>query len=247
MSESIGLPAILPGARIRPRERSAFVSSSDIRLATTLFILNAVALLATFFIFRFGFRPADPWNTTTGVAQAVLLFDTLIVVWRYTIAAENQVAVMHVQRSDSNKPIAITVTDALAAPLWHVRNVGPGVAVNAFVVVPMGPFPANVRQVGIMGANDNLPMPHAAFTMTNDPAGPPSDHLVVAETLFSRTGQQWVVTLNVIHQDTIFHRVAEFDIPRQPMPLAAFLRSYQPTLDRQLQNFSTELHQQVGN
>ena len=176
---------------------------------------------------------ADLWNAQALLWQGLLLFDTLVVVGIYTLATWRLVEASVVERSDRYKPLVVTVTD-----LGHyaVRNIGPGPALNVYVVVPVGPYDPNVHRVGALGAGGHVIPPPQYFALQ----GAPVNHIVITEALRSRTWQ-WSASLNVVTPHGVAVRFADFVPERGHLTFDQFRARYFQTLHDQLQMFAAEI------
>jgi len=144
------------------------------------------------------------WVAYLALAQSMLLFDTLVIVVVYTAAAWRQVEVLQVQRSDQNKPLVLTQGSDSD---FTVRNIGPGAAVNVYVVALYGydPDQTEAKLIGALGAGGEVRPPGSYFGTPS-----PWHHIVISEALHSRT-QQWQASLNVVGEDgRVVVRFADF-------------------------------------
>lgn len=159
------------------------------------------------------------------LASSLLLFDTLVVVWWYAhltnklaTTASKQLKFEQARWLIQNKPIVVLDVhrwqDARGneAAKYVVRNEAPGVAINVYFVEPAdrGWKPSAFGAIA-PGASVDL-VANAVDTPIRDRKGTKPSRIVVAESIATRTTQQWIVTLNVLDKyGDVHHRFVEFD------------------------------------
>jgi hypothetical protein len=224
------------------------------RLAVWLLASNLLVWAVVRYTFFAGLTGSELRQTNLTLAQVLLLFDTLIVVWWYTEAAWHQVDEASKQvnigtkqveialslRREANKPIVVTTREGENE--FYLQNIGPGLAINCFIVVPVGAHEPNIHEEGALAADgssfNSLSLEHLRM----NPGGPPSNHLVIAEALYTRT-QQWIVTLNVLRGEQVLHKMGEFKLQQARTSLRQFLDNHYDKLVEQLRSFETEVEQ----
>lgn len=117
-----------------------------------------------------------------------------------------------------------------------VHNIGPGVAVNVFVVVPVSPTEPHARLIGSLGAGQDFTPSIGVFGNGHSMT---ISHLVVAEGVHSRTAQ-WTVSLNAALEGGLFHRMADYHISDHRLSLQEFLQLHWSSLFKQLQDYEKE-------
>jgi hypothetical protein len=175
-------------------------------LVLLLLVFNIVVWLIARFVFLGRFGPVDLWQAQMGLAQGLLLVNTLIIVWVSTWAMEQQTdsvrrqlalaegevrAASHARWQD-NKPIVFTDRrddpDKGAGHYRNViRNVGGGFAVNVYCLTGDDLKHPNIWSLGALAAQHERVL---------DPESPFDEpHIIVAEGLHTRT-RRWNPTLN---------------------------------------------------
>jgi hypothetical protein len=163
------------------------------------------------------------WQTYLAVWQALLLFDTLLVVWLYTFAAQQQVEVGREQHqlavdqaTAASRPVVVIAWTYVPPPgpgfpagwKYVVRNIGPGIAINTFYVEDLEAPDLTVVHLGALGPGDSIEVPEAIRTVL---VGEENDalrrkrHVVLAQPV---TGNTWVASGNLMQNGKrLSHRV----------------------------------------
>lgn len=179
---------------MRIREQLMFAGLVAANVAVWLFVR---------FVYLASFDAVAIWQGQMALAQGLLLLDTLVIVWRYTVAAEGQVALSReamrldaLGRWQDNKPVVFT--DRRDHPelgdgnfTYVVRNVGGGFAVNVFVLSG-GPDSPKWESLGALSAGDER-------ELAGIPMGAPG-HVLLAEGVRTRT-RRWNPTFNQLVRD----------------------------------------------
>ena len=150
------------------------------------------------------------WQDQMSLVQALVLVDTLLVLWWYTAVtaglasqsakqvevSEKQFAQAWVAERIRHKPfvVAVRVPTSNAGYEYHIRNIGPGLAVSVWHV---SEDPAGVLSsvcLGALGPNESRALPEPLLRPLCDAQNPRSFALF-AEALWTRTSQ-WLATVN---------------------------------------------------
>lgn len=185
-----------------------------------LALVNAIAWGASRL---FVLRSSSPslWQDQMGLAQALLLLDTLLVIWWYTDVtatlartAERQLAqVQNVERI-RHKPFAVAALTPLTAGGYEycVRNIGPGLAVSVWYVSLRNGTSLNAECLGALGPGESRRLPEPILRPLCDRQSV-EPFALFAEALWTRTSQ-WTATANARGIDLgsdVFSRFIEID------------------------------------
>jgi len=155
-------------------------------------------------------RGATLWQDQMSVIQALVLVDTLLVVWWYTdvtatLAKQSakQVEVSEKQFGQAwaaerirHKPfvVAVRVPVSGGGYEYHIRNIGPGLAVSVWHVQDNQGSLSSLC-LGALGPGESRALPEALLRPLCD-ATNPQPFALFAEALWTRTAQ-WLATVNV--------------------------------------------------
>ena len=196
------------------------------------------------------------WGVRMTVVTAMLLLATLVVVWRYTWhtarmvetlrgqvgAAREELAVskehVKLQRGElkiSHKPFV--VTDLSAELGYFAHNMGPGLAVNTYMVVPLDGENRAVTELGGLAPSQHATIDERHVRVLNEEQVRP--HIIFSEGIFTRT-DQWTATLNVVGDHRVVHRPASLTVPGTPCTLENMLERNWPSLLKALKDYRSE-------
>jgi hypothetical protein len=153
----------------------------------------------------------DIWPLRMYLASGLLLFDNLCVLWWYAhttqelaVAAQDQARQRIREWRIQNKPVVFldrdttpshASADGHAMP-YVVRNVGPGIAINVYLLSAQGDGRWDVETIGALEPGASRVLPEHVDQRLEAHAGRLSGRLVVAEAMRMRTAQ-WMVTVNM--------------------------------------------------
>jgi hypothetical protein len=150
------------------------------------------------------------WQDQVGVLQALLVLDTLLVVWWYTdvtatlattsekqvATSERQLAQAYVAERIRHKPFCVAARVPLPNSGYEycVRNIGPGLAVSVWLVSIESSGDLRSECLGALGPGESRTLPELILRPLCDrPTAAP--FALFAEALWTRTSQ-WMATVN---------------------------------------------------
>jgi len=190
-------------------------------------------------VYLSGFGPVEMWQAQSSLAQALLLFDTLLIVWAYVHGtqhhmreAERQAAAAQhdlqedrmkgllgrVERLLEMKPVVVTNLVLLdGSPMCHIQNVGTAVAINVWYY-----------EKGL-----SRPLPLGSLAPRESRAAPfefAERHLLIAE---GRGTRKFIPSMNLREGDGIAHGLVRLNDKalNHEGALAAFLDLQSDMLD----------------
>jgi hypothetical protein len=182
-------------------------------------------------------RTAPVWGVRIEALTAYVLLATLLVLWRYTIhtrriadAASGEMAQMGDELRISHRPFVVTRRTGKFD--YEARNIGPGLAVNAYIVEPAGDEAASAVPLGAFGPSASERGLHLGPGV--------KDHVLISEAPYTRT-DQWTATLNVFRDNgQVAHRPVELTVPQTPCTLEEVLQRNWTDLNRELGEYRYE-------
>lgn len=153
----------------------------------------------------------DLWPLRMYLASGLLLLDNLVILWWYAhtthelaVAAKDQTRQQVREWRIHNKPVVFL--DRGTAPsrasadshamAYVVRNVGPGIAINVYILTAQVDGKWDVTPMGALEAGGSRLLPEHTDQLLEAHAGRLAGRLVVAEAMRMRTAQ-WMVTVNM--------------------------------------------------
>ena len=195
------------------------------------------------------------WNAEVSAVRVSIitvyvLVVTLALVWRNTIVtraiaktAREQIELQRVELRIAHKPFV--VTDLSSERGYFIQNLGPGLAVNTYMVVPQDDGKWMVHELGGLGPGQHARVDAVHVGIANE--GPARKHVIFAEGLFTRTAQ-WTATLNVVGDHRVAHRPpVGLTIPATPCTLADVLERSWQSLLKDLNDYKAELFKLAAN
>ena len=140
----------------------------------------------------------ERWDTLIAFLTLYVLFLTLLSVLHYAELTASQLRLSVEAHRIAQKPIVVT---DMENDRYAISNIGPGLAVNVFMVIPAGGERPKIEEMGALGPGQ---------TTIIEPfvrGEPLEDHVILAGAMFSRT-TQWIATVNVVLEVEVVHRVA---------------------------------------
>lgn len=148
-------------------------------LATNLLLLNVAVWLVARFVWLDDLEPEHLWAGQMDLTQVLLLFDTLVLLWREGTLALQKFVGEQVTDLKRNKAVVLTDRDAHGD---RITNIGDVAAVNVWYLTSEGQPPVSL---GALRAGDSRPL--------SDPLA--DRHLLIAEAR-PNFGRQFTPTLN---------------------------------------------------
>ena len=157
----------------------------------------------------------EEWPITAEHLTACLLFVTLLVLWWYTTltakiaqVSREQIELQRGELRVSHKPFV--VTDVESQKGHFAQNIGPGLAINVYLLVPHDDRGPEVLELGGLAPGGQATI--ESGNLGNE--GKTRSHVLIAEALFVRT-EQWTATLNVAGSHRVAHRPASIKVPSE--------------------------------
>jgi len=194
----------------------------------------------------------DLWPLRMYLASGLLLFDNLCVLWWYAhttqelaVAAQDEAGQRIREWRIENKPVVFLDRDATPSNAsadrhvmpYVVRNVGPGIAINVYILSAQVDGRWDVDAIGALEPGACRALPEHVDQLLEAHAGRLSGRLVVAEAMRMRTAQ-WMVTVNMPdNTGQVRHGYLSESVADGVHTLQELLERHGPTLREKLERF----------